>query len=171
MINQTEFQKTMQERILDCFPAGSYALSALLRLVDVVETPDVETAAVECRSNPRMLVNPEFVEKSAATPEKLLMLVMHELHHVLLGHTRLFPCVTAVDNLVFDAVINALLCRMFPQTEHTAFFTELYSEEDFPACLLRPPAVPATGRNSAMPRALLKPEYCEVRDAYCALYS
>src|SRR5438552_1626674 len=111
MINQTEFQKTMQERILDCFPAGSYALSALLRLVDVVETTDVETAAVECRSNPRMLVNPEFVERFAPTPEKLLMLVMHELHHVLLGHTRLFPCVTAVDNLVFDAVINALPCR------------------------------------------------------------
>ena len=71
MIDETEFRKTIQERILDCFPVGSYALSALLRLVDVVETPDVETAAVECRSNPRMLVNPEFVEKFAATTTRI----------------------------------------------------------------------------------------------------
>jgi hypothetical protein len=38
----------------------------------------------------------------APTPEKLLMLIMHELHHVLLGHTRLFPRLTQIDNLVFD---------------------------------------------------------------------
>jgi hypothetical protein len=38
---------------------------------------------------PRLLINPQFVEAHAATPERLLMLVMHELHHVLLGHTRL----------------------------------------------------------------------------------
>src|SRR5205814_2059546 len=112
---------------------------------------DVETAAVECRSNPRMLVNPEFVEKFAATPEKLLMLVMHELHHVLLGHTRLFPCVTAVDNLVFDAVINALLCRMFPGPEHTGFFTDFYSQDAFPACLLRPAAGWLPGSQRPLP--------------------
>ena len=171
MINQTEFQKTMQERILDCFPAGSYALSALLRLVDVVETTDVETAAVECRSNPRMLVNPEFVERFAPTPEKLLMLVMHELHHVLLGHTRLFPCVTAVDNLVFDAVINALLCRMFPGPEHTGFFTDFYSQDAFPACLLRPAAGWSPGSQRPLPPALMRPEYAGLQDVYVALYS
>ena len=100
----------------------------------------METAAVECRLQPRLLVNPDFVDTWAATPEKLLMLVMHELHHVLLGHTRLFPRVTRVDNLVFDAIINALLCRMFPAPEHTAFFTDFYDENRFPDCLLRPPA-------------------------------
>ena len=30
-----------------------------------------------------------------------------ELHHVLLGHTKLFKRVTLADNIVFDAVINA----------------------------------------------------------------
>ena len=71
----------------------------------------METAAVECRLQPRLLVNPDFVDTWAATPEKLLMLVMHELHHVLLGHTRLFPRATRVDNLVFDAIIN---CAVVP---------------------------------------------------------
>ena len=45
------------ERILDCFPSGSYALSALLRLLDIVETDTVPTAAVECRAQPRLLVD------------------------------------------------------------------------------------------------------------------
>ena len=90
---ETEPQ-SLSDRILDCFPSGTYALSALLRLLDVVETRDVETAAVECRLQPRLLINPDFVDTWAATPEKLLMLVMHELHHVLLGHTRLFPRMT-----------------------------------------------------------------------------
>src|SRR5262245_50898898 len=131
--------RPLGERILDCFPSGTYALTALLRLLDVVESDEVSTAAVECRVRPRLLVNPYFVDRHADTPEKLLMLVMHELHHVLLGHTRLFPRISAIDNIVFDAVINSLLCRMFPGREFTALFTEFYSDAKVPDCLLRPP--------------------------------
>ena len=129
----------LAERILDAFPSGTYALSALLRLLDIVETTSVPTAAVECRAQPRLLVNPQFVDAHAQTPEKLLMLVMHELHHVLLGHTTLFPRITAAQNFVFDAVINAIVCRMFPGQDHIAFFTDYYDHASFPQCLLRPP--------------------------------
>jgi hypothetical protein len=128
------------ERILDCFPSGNYALSALLRLLDIVETDAVPTAAVECRVQPRMLVNPRFVAIHAATSEKLLMLVMHELHHVLLGHTTLFPTVTPEQNFVFDAVINGLISRMFPHRSFLSFLTDFYPADSFPACLLRPPS-------------------------------
>ena len=128
----------LAERILEAFPSGSYAMSALLRLMDIVESPSVPTAAVECRQQPRLLVNPAFVEQHASTPDKLLMLVMHELHHVLLGHTTLFPRATKVQNFVFDAVINGLVCRMFPRADFTSFFTDYYSEASFPHCLLRP---------------------------------
>ena len=161
----------LAERILDAFPSGTYGLSALLRLVDVVETDRVETAAVECRAQPRLLVNRAFVDAWAATPEKLLMLVMHELHHVLLGHTRLFPCATAVDNLVFDAVINALLCRMFPAPEHTAFFTDYYDDRSFPGCLLRPPAGWTAEGAVPLPPALAGSAPPELREVYRALYS
>jgi hypothetical protein len=129
----------LAERILDAFPSGSYALAALLRLLDIVETTKVPTAAVECRVQPRLLVNPDFVARHADTAEKLLVLVMHELHHVLLGHTTLFPRATKVQNFVFDAVINGIVCRMFPAPEHTAFFTDYYDAGAFPECLLRPP--------------------------------
>lgn len=128
-----------EDKIMDCFPSGNYALSALLRLADIVESKEIPTAAVECKAQPRLLLNPDFVAKYAATPEKLLMLVMHELHHVLLGHTTLFPTLTPAQNFVFDCVINSLLSRMFPVRSHTSFFTDYYSDEEFPACLLRPP--------------------------------
>mgnify|MGYP003335940025 CR=1 FL=1 len=117
----------LTDRILDCFPSGSYALTALLRLLDIVESRAIPTAAVECRVQPRMLINPDFVDRHAATPEKLLMLVMHELHHVLLGHTTMFSRSTVIDNFVFDAVINGLLCRMFEEPQYTSFFTDYYS--------------------------------------------
>ena len=162
---------SIAERILDAFPSGSYGLLALLRLLDIVETDEVETAAVECTSMPRLLINPQFVEAHAATSERLLILVMHELHHVLLGHTRLFPRATPADNLIFDAVINALLCRMFPKPEHTSFFTDFYSDAEFPECLLRPPAGWQPSSPAPVPPALEGEGMRHVQAVYRALYS
>ena len=59
---------SIAERILDAFPSGSYGLLALLRLLDIVETAEVDTAAVECTSMPRLLINPEFVERTPPRP-------------------------------------------------------------------------------------------------------
>lgn len=162
---------SIAHRILDCFPSGSYALGTLLRLVDIVETEQVSTAAVECKAQPRMLINPRFVERWAATSEKLLMLVMHELHHVLLGHTRRLAPTTVVDNLVFDAVINSMLCRMFPQPEFTSMFTDFYSDKKFPECLLRPPAGFDLKRSLKTPPALMKRGRKPVARVYHQLYS
>jgi hypothetical protein len=163
----------LAERILDAFPSGSYAMAGLLRLLDIVETEEVPTAAVECKVQPRMLINPRFVEQYAATPEKLLMLVMHELHHVLLGHTTLFPRLTPVQNFVFDAVINGVVCRMFPAAEYTTFFTDFYRDDRFPECLLRP-AQGWPGRYAQAPPGFAQlPEALRQRAAevHAALYS
>ena len=130
--------RRLEYQILDSFTGGNSAVRTLLSLMDIVETTEIPTAAVECVAVPRMLINPEFVAAHANTPEKLLMLVMHELHHVMLGHTSFFGNTTPIDNLVFDAVINAMLCHDFPGTAHTSFFTDLYREDVFPECLLRP---------------------------------
>lgn len=160
------------ERILDTFPSGSYALSALLRLMDIVESTAVPTAAVECRIQPRLLINPDFVANHAPTAEKLLMLVMHELHHVLLGHTTLFPRVTMIQNFVFDAVINGLVCRMFDDEAHTAFFTDYYDADSFPACLLRPPpGWPSASTTAPGIEALPEPQRGLVAEIHGALYS
>ena len=165
---------TIEEQVLDCFPSGSYALSALLRLMDIVESEKIPTAAVECRIQPRLLINPRFVSRHANTPERLLMLVMHELHHVLLGHTTLFKTVTKTDNFVFDCVINALISRMFPHADHLAFLTEFYSDKKFPECLLRPPTRwngKTVRRLPAAIRDLPEKYRAQVEEVYRSLYS
>jgi hypothetical protein len=162
---------SLTDRILDAFPAGRYGLVALLRILEIEESASIETAAVECKISPRLLINPSFVAAFAASPEKLMMLVMHELHHVLLGHTTLFPRVTPVQNLVFDAVINALLCRMFPDPACTSFFTDFYNDDDFPSCLLRPPSDWNPAHAVAVPPGLSKPELQHIGPIYRALYS
>jgi len=167
----TNPNRTLAERILDCFPSGTYALHALLQLLEISESRTIETAAVECRIQPGLLINPDFVATWAETPEKLLMLVMHELHHVLLGHTRLFSCVTKVDNLVFDAVINALLCRMFPGKAYTSFFTDFYDTSQFPACLLRPPSGWSPNSYPAPPHALRGRKMKALAEVHRSLYS
>jgi hypothetical protein len=171
-LSSVSSREDLAERILDAFPSGSYALSALLRLMDIVESTQVPTAAVECRVQPRLLVNPEFVAKHAQTSEKLLVLVMHELHHVLLGHTTLFPRATKVQNFVFDAVINGLVCRMFPETDHTAFFTDYYDAGSFPQCLLRPPpGWPDDALTAGGIAALPDPQRQRVGEVHASLYS
>jgi len=162
----------LKDQLFDCLPAGRYALAGLLRLVDIVETDAVPTAAVECHAQPRLLINPAFVAEHANTPEKLMMLVLHEIHHVLLGHTRRLSGSTPADNFVFDCVINALLCRMFPQPAYMALFRDFYPDDVFPACLLRPPLDwnPAI-RKVPVPPALAGTGYGPARQVYQSLYS
>ena len=116
-------------RVLDAIPARSYEMNALLSLVRVEITRRVPTAAVSCERRPVLMINPDFVEAQCQSDEHLFLLVMHELHHVLLGHTRLFTRPTPAHNLAFDAVINAMLVARFPQQAYTSFFTNIYGAE------------------------------------------
>ena len=125
-------------RILDVIPPRSFELMTFLSIFCVRFSDKTETACVTCGESPELLLNKEFVEEHCKTDEHLFMLVMHELYHVILGHTRLFPRSTEVRNLVFDAVINALLCSLFPQPAFTSFFTDYYPSDKMPFALLRP---------------------------------
>ena len=155
----------LRERILGAFPAGHYALDAFFRLTDIVVTNDVDTAAVECVAAPRMLINGNFVEKNCRTDEHLFMLVMHELHHVLMGHTTLFKRTTMIDNIAFDAVINAILSQLFREPMYYSFFQKLYKPDKIPDALLRPPE--GWPEEWVLPKNLPKP----VSDMILILYS
>jgi hypothetical protein len=164
--------ESITDRLLSTFPSGQYCLSALMRILEIVESAHVPTACVQCTARPRMFINPEFVAARAETPEKLLMLVMHELHHVILGHTRLYRRVEPIDNLVFDAVINAMLCRLFPDPEHTAMFSDYYGEDKFPECFLRPPpAWHPEQREQVVPVALQAEHRADLAALHRELYA
>jgi len=130
---------SVRNRILNVLPAASFQMQKLLGLLDIEFSETVPTAAIECTSTPRLLLNPDFLAKHCQGDGDLFLLVMHELHHVILGHTRLFPRVTRLDNIVFDVVINAMLCRQFHATVGVGLFTNFYDWSKFPERLLRPP--------------------------------
>ena len=162
---------SLTERLLQAFPSGSFCLPAMLELASIEETDAVPTAAVECCARPRLLLNPEWIEEHAATPEKLVMLTLLELHHVVLGHTRLYPRITPLDNLVFDAVINSMLCHLLPDPACTALMTDFYSERAFPECFLRPAPGWKPNRPAPTPAALRKPGHAHLAMLHRMLYT
>ena len=131
-------EEKIVSRILDVIPPVSFEMTTFLSLFRVRFSDKTETACVTCGDSPELLLNKDFIEAHCQTDEHLFMLVMHELYHVILGHTRLFPRSTEVRNLVFDAVINAILCSLFPKPEFTSFFTDYYPSDKMPFALLRP---------------------------------
>ncbi|MBZ0286739.1 MAG: hypothetical protein K8I30_03925, partial [Anaerolineae bacterium] len=126
-------------RLLSSLPAATFEMETLCRLAGIKASRDVPTAAVECLQRPRMLLNPDFVEEYCQRDEHLFLLVMHELWHIILAHTRLYPRVTEVHNIAFDAIINAGLARQFPAPEYRGFFDAINPADKFPGLLLRPP--------------------------------
>ena len=126
-------------RIARSLPGASFELEALVRLVGIVETTSIPSAAVSCSGRSRLLINPEFVQRWCQRDEHLFLLVMHEMWHVLLGHTTLYPRTTLRHNIAFDAIINAGLARQHPEPQYRGFFEELNSADEFPQLLLRPP--------------------------------
>ena len=114
-------------------------MEKLFGLFDIEFSEETETAAVECRTTPRLLLNKGFLDEYCQDDGDLFLLILHELYHVILGHTRLFPRVTPIDNIVFDAVINSMLCRTVGRTVGTGLFTRINGYDSLPERLLRPP--------------------------------
>jgi hypothetical protein len=137
--SQDDESQELIMRLLNCIQAATFEMETLCRLAGIKATRDIPTAAVECTFRPRLLINPDFVVKYCERDEHLFLLVMHELWHVLLAHTQLYPRATLPHNIAFDAIINAGLARQFHRPEYRGFFDVLNRGDQFPGCLLRPP--------------------------------
>ena len=140
-------------RVLELVGVHAHAINALLTVSTVEWSDATATACVECVDRPRLLLNPAFVAQWCHTPERLATLVLHELLHIALGHTRLFPRPTLVHNIAFDAIINRTLLATIQGTRvrhssvqfgydierYTDLFTDFYSASKAPEFILRPP--------------------------------
>jgi hypothetical protein len=132
--------RSIAERIAHSLPGSSFELEQLVRLVGIEETDTIPTAAVTTRGRARLLINPDFVAEHCQRDEHLFLLVMHEMWHVLLGHTTLYRRTSTLHNIAFDALINAGLARQHPEHAYRGFFEATNPVDSFPALLLRPPA-------------------------------
>jgi hypothetical protein len=144
----------LQDRLWNAFPVSQPAFAKLLGLLDIEISREVPTAAVTLGTLSRLTINPDFAARHCATDAALVTLVLHELYHVALGHTRLCERPTPRHNFAFDAVINAQLCLLQPGPEWTRLFRELYGAQDRPWCLLRPPEGWGTPLETWLPGSL-----------------
>jgi len=135
----TQESAAIRNRIFNVLPAASYQMEKLFGLLDIELADSIPTACVECRVTPRLMLNPRFIEEYCSSDANLFLLILHELHHVILGHTRLFPRGNLIDNILFDAVINSMLARTVGKSAGVELFTRTNSFDSFPSRLLRPP--------------------------------
>ena len=163
----------LRARLAECLPRDSVSLRALLQISRIEEDKSIPTALVTFGVEPCLRINPEFVNRHATTPEKLQALIGHELLHVTLGHTRRYAQCTDLDNLVLDAIVNAIWCKAYPTLEDTALYRDFYSEKLFPQCFLRPPDDWHPRDHVRLPAGLLHKRYAGVefvKDVYRRLW-
>lgn len=145
MSDLADLSRAFRDRIWNAFPVAQPAFGRLLSLLEIEASRATETASVTLGARSRLRLNPDFVALRCTDDNALVMLVLHELHHVVLGHTRLWDRSTPALNFAFDAVINAQLCLLFPGAEWTRIFRENYDSKQLPWALLRPPEHWSTG--------------------------
>lgn len=133
-----EESRQLRERIIRSVPAGTFALDRLMSLCSVQASEETRSASVLVGLEPVMLINPAFVARHCRHDEHLALLVLHELDHIFLGHTRLYDRANLMDNIAFDALINAGLCRALPYDLYLDFFRSLNSDTTLVGRLLRP---------------------------------
>ncbi len=144
-----------KNQIINVLPAGTVYLETFLKLADIQWSERLTSAGITCEDAPRLLVNRGCVEKYCRIDDDVLVLVMHELYHVLYGHHTLFMNAGVAHNIAFDAVINARLCRSWRSSRSARFFRRVYPKPGFPEILLCPPP---EWPQTASPDALAKEE-------------
>ena len=141
--------RLLADRVRQCVPLRHPAFGKLLQLLSIEATDAVPTAAVTVGALSRMLINPAFVAERCRTDAHLSMLVMHEIYHVLLGHTRMYQRPTLAANWAFDCIINAQLCRLHQGVEFTSFFSAGAAPEGLWSLIGPPAGWPAAPRYAA----------------------
>ena len=139
-------EEEIKKRLYNCPGFSSLPLIEFLSISKIrFDNPEVNSAAVSCGVRPVLNLNPDFLAQHCQSDEHLFMLIMHEMFHLILGHTNLFERDSLIDNICFDAVINATLCQIYRDSRYTSFFKNLYRDDRFPELLLRPkgPNTPA----------------------------
>ena len=81
----------IRERIFNVLPAASYQMEKLFGLFDIEFSNETETACVECRTTPRLLLNKGFLDEYCQDDGDLFLLILHELYHVILGSHPALP--------------------------------------------------------------------------------
>jgi hypothetical protein len=93
----------------------------------------------------RMEVFEEFLVENKINAYEFVTLIIHEVMHFALGHMNLLNKrkqtmqEQQIDNIVYDAVVNSVICKRYNlEPEFQTLFTKLYKGDELPYAFLRP---------------------------------
>ncbi len=133
-VTEQHFNQILKELIDE----NPLACQAVLSILDVVFTEDVDTLSVSLSDRPRLMVNLNFLNQNAETETDVKAVLLHEFLHILLNHTEQYTRMDTVTNIALDSVINAIIHRSLG-TEYSAFMTRYYADAKGISGILRPP--------------------------------
>lgn len=138
--NKFKYDRTLELRVINCLRHGNFYYESFINLLGVWTGPVGSAAIVVAPSTPpKLVIDKDFLNDFVVKEEHLYLLVYHELLHVILAHTRIASRITPIQNIAFDALINAIISRQHYQPQFEGFFDKLNKADRFPHCLLRPP--------------------------------
>lgn len=114
-----------------------FALRAVVKILQIEYTSEVETMAVTRDARPRLLVNLEFVRQHCKTDDEVKAVLCHEFLHVLLNHTEQLGRLTKARHIALDAVINAIIHREHGK-KYSSMMSRYYASSMGPMKILRP---------------------------------
>jgi len=131
--NETQLRAIL-EQLVDDNPLACRALLGICRLELSTRIP---TACVTLGEQPKLLVNPVFLDTHCPEEDDVRFILLHEFMHVLLRHTQRFTRMTPQLNLALDLVINPLLYRVLGE-ERCGVLQRYYGNSTGLARLLAP---------------------------------
>jgi len=132
-MTESQFLATYRELIEE----NPLAIRAVLKILEIEFSDEVDTLAVTCEEQPRLLVNLGFVKAHCHKESFVKAVICHEFLHVLLRHTERFEELTPALHVALDAVINAILHREFGP-DYSGLMSEYYANAKGAYRLLRP---------------------------------
>ena len=132
-VTEKHFNHILKELIDE----NPFACQAVLSILDIVFTEDVETLAVSLSDRPRLMVNLNFLNQNVQTETDVKAVLLHEFLHILLNHTEQYTRIDSMTNIALDGIINAIIHRSLGE-KYSAFMTRYYKDASGIAAILRP---------------------------------
>ncbi len=129
--------KLFESLLLELIDENPFAIRATLQILKVEFTSDIPTLAVTCETQPRLLVNLDFLTKNTQSELQVKAVIVHEFLHVLLRHTEGRQPLSPARHLAFDAVINSIIHRQYGES-YSSMMSTYYSNAKGLQKLLRP---------------------------------
>ena len=131
----------LKKKILESIPKDDIAFEKFILLAEIRFDKDVRSATIAGVDRHVLLLNKNFLDKYCNDIHHLIFVIYHEIYHIIFSHFWIkIDEDEFIKNIVFDAIINAYLTKKFNDKKYYSILENLYSTDNLPECILRPPS-------------------------------